>query len=240
MRLGTSESGGIARRVAAELRKGILSGSLQVGQRIAGEHQLMSRFAVSRQTVREALRELGTEGLVVSRRGPGGGAFVAAPNLNRISELMHGAGTMIAVGDRFSHEEVCIAIFSIEAACCRLAAERRDPVHIRSMRRAIVNASKAPQEPRAFFDHYTAFNRALWSASGNAPLAFVMNAFMQSLRRALPRDAGSIDWNEYRQFLQRNHRAILTAIQSGDADRGVKLLEENRDFWIRHPPESCT
>lgn len=224
----------VARTLAADLRTQIVSGAIPVGQRIAGEHELMSRYAVSRQTVREALRELGTEGLVVSRRGGGGGAFVAAPDLDQLSGMMAGASAMIAAGAHFSPEEVSIAIFAIEAACCRLAAARQDEAAIARMLDAIDAAILAPREPQAFFDAYTAFNHALWQASGNGPLAFVMRAFMQSLRRNLPPPGQHAEWEGLRRFLQSNHRLIHQAIAVADGERAVLHLRENLAFWLRH------
>ena len=62
--------------IAETLRREILEGSRQPGDRLPTEAQLSRRFGVNRHTVRRALSRLGEEGLVHSRRGAG--AFVAA------------------------------------------------------------------------------------------------------------------------------------------------------------------
>lgn len=231
-------SGGIARRIAARLRGDILSGALPVGQRIAGEHELMARFSVSRQSVREALRELGAEGLVRSRRGPGGGAFVAAPDLRRLSDLMADAGAMAAIGEQFSYRDVCVATFEIEAICCRLAAARRDPAAVEKMRRAIAATASVPNTPHAFFDRFTTFHHALWAAAGNEPLAFVMRAFLHSLRSVLPRRFSRQVLDEYSEFLRTNQGKILAAIEAGDGDKAVHYMKKAMAFWLAHPPVS--
>lgn len=64
-------------QLAARLREEIVSGRFAVGTQLPTEDELGSRFAVSRYTVREALRRLREEGLVASRQGAG--TIVAAP-----------------------------------------------------------------------------------------------------------------------------------------------------------------
>jgi len=54
-------------RVARVLRKEIADGVYPIGSQLPTEHELCERFAVSRYTVREALRRLREDNLVVSR-----------------------------------------------------------------------------------------------------------------------------------------------------------------------------
>ncbi|MEQ6335509.1 GntR family transcriptional regulator [Sphingobium sp. MK2] len=235
MAIKAAEKQNATHKIAATLRAEILSGAISIGDRIAGEHELMARYSVSRQTVREALRELSSQGLVESRRGPAGGAFVAAPDLARLGQMMTSAGAHISAGSQFAHRDVCIAIFEIEAACARLAARRRDSSALEAMRRALDNAVNAPNESCAFFDAFMSFNRALWDASGNPPLAFVMQAFMQALRSSIGARRDDRDFSEYRAFLSHNHAVIFAALEAGDEVGAVRALQDNMAFWLAHP-----
>lgn len=58
-------------QVARELKIEIVGGVYPVGSSITTEDELCKRFAVSRHTVREAIRVLRDEGLVASRQGAG-------------------------------------------------------------------------------------------------------------------------------------------------------------------------
>ena len=58
-------------QVAKVLKEEILAGNFPVGSLLPTEHELRARFAVSRFTVREALRQLREDGLVASRQGAG-------------------------------------------------------------------------------------------------------------------------------------------------------------------------
>ncbi|HUL99877.1 MAG TPA: winged helix-turn-helix domain-containing protein, partial [Mycobacterium sp.] len=54
-------------QVARTLRKEIVDGVYPVGSQLPTEHELCERFAVSRYTIREALRRLRDDNLVSSR-----------------------------------------------------------------------------------------------------------------------------------------------------------------------------
>jgi GntR family transcriptional regulator len=59
------------RQLVQSLRNDILRGVFPVGSQMPTEEELTTRFAVSRHTVREALRHLRADGLVSSRQGSG-------------------------------------------------------------------------------------------------------------------------------------------------------------------------
>lgn len=71
--------------VAQVIRERILAGDLAIGERLPPERELSERFAVSRQTVRAALRLLREERLVASRQGAG--TVVATPRSSEAFRL---------------------------------------------------------------------------------------------------------------------------------------------------------
>jgi DNA-binding FadR family transcriptional regulator len=68
-----------AELVAADLRRQIIRGELAEGDALPPESELMTRFGVSRPTLREAFRVLESESLITIRRGARGGARVQPP-----------------------------------------------------------------------------------------------------------------------------------------------------------------
>ena len=72
-----------ANKVAAILREEICSGTYHVGQRLANERDLSNRFQVSRGTIRQTLKILATERLVIRQQGRG--TFVADPAFAPVS-----------------------------------------------------------------------------------------------------------------------------------------------------------
>ena len=82
-------------QVARTLRKEIVDGVYPVGSQLPTEHELCERFAVSRYTVREALRRLRDDNLVASR--PRAGTLVVPrPNTNSYAQDVMSINDLLA------------------------------------------------------------------------------------------------------------------------------------------------
>lgn len=75
-------------QVADALKQLIADHQLKPGDRLPQEKELMLQFTASKGTVREALKVLETQGLIITRTGPGGGAFVADVPPDRAMSLL--------------------------------------------------------------------------------------------------------------------------------------------------------
>lgn len=74
--------------ICERLKDWIVERSLKPGDRLPQERELMAMFKASKSTVREALGALQTQGLVRTRTGPGGGAYIAEMDGTRAMELL--------------------------------------------------------------------------------------------------------------------------------------------------------
>lgn len=74
--------------ISEKLKDWIVEHDLKPGDRLPQERALMEMFKASKSTVREALGALQTQGLVRTRTGPGGGAYVAELDGRRAMELL--------------------------------------------------------------------------------------------------------------------------------------------------------
>jgi GntR family transcriptional regulator len=94
-------------QVARALKKEIVGGVYPVGSQLPTEDELCQRFSVSRYTVREALRRLREDHLVMSRQGAGtvvvprGTANAYAQEVMSINDLL-----TLATGSRFAIESM--------------------------------------------------------------------------------------------------------------------------------------
>lgn len=79
--LDRADSRPIYEQLAAALRSDIESGSLPSGVAFPSERKLMSRFGVARSTVRAAIAQLRSEGMVTVEKGAG--SFVRDPGQDR-------------------------------------------------------------------------------------------------------------------------------------------------------------
>ncbi len=75
-------------RVAEAIKDWVVEKGLQPGDRLPGESELIARFGMSKGTIREAMRLLQAQGLVVTKTGPGGGSFVGEVSSDRAHALL--------------------------------------------------------------------------------------------------------------------------------------------------------
>ena len=105
--------------VAAQLRGQILGDAMPVGAELPSEAELIESYGFSRSTVREALRLLEADGLIVTKRGPGGGIRVGRPDINQISRSM----AILFTSQAVPHREFLMFRQMIEPPLAALAAE---------------------------------------------------------------------------------------------------------------------
>ncbi len=74
--------------IAGIIKDWIIEHGLSPGDRLPQEPQLIADLGVSKGTVREALRVLETQGLIRTRTGPGGGAFITEVRKDHASALL--------------------------------------------------------------------------------------------------------------------------------------------------------
>jgi GntR family transcriptional regulator len=104
-------------QVARTLRKEIVEGVYPVGTQLPTEHELCDRFAVSRYTVREALRRLRDDNLVSSRPRAGTMVVARAASNSYAQEVMSISDLLaFAAGAQFDIEYNAMVIIDEELA----------------------------------------------------------------------------------------------------------------------------
>jgi GntR family transcriptional regulator, transcriptional repressor for pyruvate dehydrogenase complex len=121
----------VERRIADAIRGGVL----HAGEKLPSEHDLAQAFGVAPATVREALLSLRSRGLLVTRRGRGGGSFVAdsADPMAFTTETLL-ATTRVSLRDAGTH------YLAITRACVELAARRADATEVELIRARVHRA----------------------------------------------------------------------------------------------------
>lgn len=202
---------GDTERVYRHIRRGIIEGTYPPGTRLI-EAQVSAAVEVSRTPVREAIRRLDSEGLVVSERNRG--ARVRSLRHDDIVDLYDVRARLEAYGAELAAERADDAdraeLLAAADAFDRLAAEGRDPSDI-AQTRELEDAN------RAFHQTLLAASRharlpALVSGAVDSPLVF------QALHRFAPAE------------LERSalfHRLIADAIVARDGARAGRLMTEH-------------
>ena len=199
MRIGTLRGHpSLAQRVADELRRSILSSRRRPGDRLI-EESLSEELGVSRIPIREALRALAGQGLVVLQ--PRRGASVAEFTPDMARDLVEVRSTL-------------------EGLNARLAARHHDPRIIEELRAVLAQGNRAARS-RSVDDLVRLngeFHDKLALAGRNSILGDIMRTLRERTDLVFAANSAARaqqDWNE--------HSRILAAVLDGDEDLASML-----------------
>lgn len=210
MGVATTITGPAYRDMAADLRRRILDGTLTPGQRLGSEAELAAAHAVSRSTVREALRILTSEHLLETRRGVNGGAFVQTPSPEKVADSLAVGLGCIAGADGLTVDELLEARLLLEVPAARLAARNSSVLQ----NRRLLEASE-PIEAADRFSRTAGFHVAVLEATGNRLLPLMTRPIFEVLEtRFVRREAPRGFWTQ----VGRDHGLIAGAIIDGDTE----------------------
>jgi DNA-binding GntR family transcriptional regulator len=183
----------LSEQARAELERLILEGRLAPGERLS-EVALAERLKISRGPLREALRLLERDGLVVLGEAYRG-AHVRRLDAAEIAELYDTRALL-------------------QGFCCARVAERTTPAVVGELRAQVDSMDRAIDDAEAFYRLNVAFHHALLDAAGHARTA--------ALYRGLEKESHlgrrqTMQRAENRRASNREHVAIVEAIAAGDA-----------------------
>lgn len=219
-------------RLAALLARQIEAGRMRPGDRLPTEAQLASDHGVSRSVVREAVHQVRSRGLLVSRQGSG--MYVAAPPPHQglpfdptVLESMEAVLQVVELRR------------VLEGEMAALAAMRATRAEVAGLKRALkaIDAATNTAGDLGLREDF-AFHRAIGAATHNPQfvrlLAFIEQYLLDAMRVTKSNEARRDVWMEQ---VRGEHRAIVEAIAARDAGaarraailhhlRGEQRLEE--------------
>jgi DNA-binding GntR family transcriptional regulator len=203
---------------AEELRRMILSGDLQPGERLI-EERLTERLGISRPPLREAMRLLQREGLILTE--PRRGATV----------------TRLAESD-------VLEILTLRSALERLAVELGVPVsspeRLEPCRAAIddMAACAARGDRAGLVERGYVFHHAIIALSGHRRLEEVYRSLHQQLLLCMAMNLHTREhfFEDLAEHVDR-HRHLLQLIEAGDPQVVLTELAAHGERSFTHPPE---
>lgn len=223
MKIDPKSPSDLSAQIAKAIRDAIMSGDLIVDERLPSEAELAEQFAVSRPTVREALKRLGAQSLIRTQRGATGGAFVNRLTFEDAYGQQITTSTLLLSMNEVSFATACEARYALERACAPLSAQRRTADHLATMRAEAHRQSQPGLTDEAFCASDVAFHRALVDAAGNPVLSYQLAGAveaMQPLMNMITFSARS------RERIIALHSAITDAIEAHDATKADGLLAD--------------
>jgi DNA-binding FadR family transcriptional regulator len=213
--------------LAAHLRENILGGEFSDGMQLPTERELAERSGLSRSSVREALRILEAEGLIVTRPGRNGGAAVRRPTRESIQHSMN----LFIRGQRIRFRSLLETREAIEPAVSRLAALNRteeDLATLRKISKQLENAPDMASHAKANVE----WHLAVTHASHNELLISFMTALSHAINAAT--EIETLDSDEIRAATNRAHERIYMAIRDGDPDAASRRMYRHLLAYSEH------
>lgn len=217
----------IAREIVRDSR------NLPPGTMLPPEAKLLEQYRVSRASLREAMRLLEVQGLVIIRPGPGGGPMIAEADslhFGRMASLyFHMSGA--------THRDTLNARLLLEPIVAGLIAERQDPVHIRMLKEYLESAKttmegKLPQPSADLSDEQQRaleFHAMLMSMSGNPVLTLIVRSLQDLRVDQLTGDGVHPEGN-----IEHVHCEIAKAIIEGRRADTERLMREHMHDFIEY------
>ncbi len=204
------------RKVAAALLERITDRSISEGERLPAEMELARQFGVHRGTVREALRELETNGVLKRERGS---KLMMVTRPARV-DVAAGVSRALALHE-VSYHDVWEAMTALEPPIAASAARNRTPANLQRID-AIVATDVTVAQTADFF-------HAIGEATHNGvfmlahePLVQMLIPSLGALIARLPQAGARIAAAQKR---------VLAAIDARDADQaGEWMAKHIRDF----------
>jgi GntR family transcriptional repressor for pyruvate dehydrogenase complex len=228
----------LAESVADSLRARILAQEFGDGDYLPKQEDLVREYRVSLPSVREALRELETEGLVTVQRGKVGGSIVHVPRAAKVAYMLG----LVLESRGVEVDDVVLAMSQIEPLCARACALRRDRRRtvVPVLRRIVEESEAAMDDPAEFARLARHFHEQVVATCGNETFIVLAGA-LESLWTGQVRAAGdrfglgAFEELETREHSAKEHREVLECIIAGDADGAERVSRIHQQAPGRHP-----
>jgi GntR family transcriptional repressor for pyruvate dehydrogenase complex len=212
--------------VVEQLRRAIYLGRFLPGDKLPAERELAHQLAVSRTTIREAIRVLEGEGLVTIKRGAAGGLIVLGQpkltpaQIEAYMETQHGL-----VDSVFEFR------LANECAAAALAAQRRTDEHLRRMERAVVEMAELCATPMSRqrvsnIARFTASDSAFHMAIAQASMNPLLLKAVEDGRAAMFEPVGRV-FTRLEDSANDHHEALFIAIKDGQPESAAARMREH-------------
>ncbi|MDR5760560.1 FCD domain-containing protein [Caballeronia sp. LZ035] len=216
--------------IALDILHRIAESSLAPGATFATESDLLEDYAVSRPTLRESLRILESQGVLMQKPGPGGGLMVQKPTLDTFARNL-------SIFLRF-HEvpfvDVLHAREAIEPALAAQAAAHGCKADFDALAQSIERMRSGCTSNQAFVAENRLFHGAIAHASGDT----VLETFWGAISLLADGELHGVRYTEAnREHVIVAHTAILDALRERDAARAAAAMSEHvgeLEHLVRH------
>lgn len=217
----------IAQRIVKEIKEQ----RLPPGSRLPPERDMLERYGVGRNTLREALRVLELQGVLTIRPGPGGGPTITAPDSRHLASTL---ALLMQFADT-PFRTVIETRRMWEPITARLCAQRADPSVLADLRDSVDRMGRSLDDRETFLEENRRFHGLVAWGSGNPLFGYCIN----SLHWITDGTVLGVDYpRRFRKLVWQAHDDVCLGIESGSGDEADKAMRKHMDdtlaYFERH------
>ncbi len=208
----------IPEEIVGQILRLVREGALKPGDRLPPERELAQQLNVSRASVREAMRLMDIQGLVIIR--PGSGTFITEDTVEVIVQAFSSllSGPTSAASDIFEMRLI------LEPQVVSLAAERASDADIRRLEEILEQQKLDIDGGGTGVEFDSEFHFAIAQATKNSALIAVTQAMSDLLSQS--RDSTLLSPERSNQSLQ-SHRRILETIKNRQSKAAEEAMHQH-------------
>ena len=204
--------------IAEKIMDAILTDAWKEGSRLPTEMEIATMLQVSRGSVREAIKSLQRNEILIS--SPGTGTYVSS----KAKEHIHNSRLAILLNnDEQNMSELVQVRYLLDPELAALAAHNSTPDQVQRLQHFIDKMSEGNTKEEVI-GYGAQFHQGISEMSNNSILIQFYKSISEPLRRL--RVANFLTMDVYRQDVS-VHQAILNAIEAHDEELAKSLMKEH-------------
>lgn len=212
------------RKVASALLERITDRSLAAGDRLPSETELARQFGVNRSTVREAMRELESAGLIGRERG----SKLMVVTKPKHHVVAGGVSRALALHD-VRYFDVWEALTFLEPPLADAAAKRRTDADVLRLQEVALRFKHDNADTARAVEHVADFFRSLGEATHNPALVLAQEPLIQLLAPSLRAMIDRVE--QARSRIVTAQMRLYEAVKTRDAPGAATWMSKHiRDF----------
>jgi len=206
----------VAQRIVADIQQ---RGN-KVGDRLPPERVMLEEYSIGRGTLRESLRFLELQCIIVLKPGPGGGPIVQQPDGSGLATAL----TLLLQFENAPYRTITEARTALEPMIARLAASRMTDEDLIELKYTVDEMINQIHDEEVFVEMNQRFHDVIANNSGNSLFGHLIDTLLDILDGT----AIGIDYPEHRRMaVYKAHSAIYEALAARDPDAASTAMRDH-------------
>lgn len=213
--------------VAKKIVSDIQARGNTVGERLPSEKLMLEHYKIGRGTLRESLRFLELQGIIVLKPGPGGGPIVQDPDGSSLATAL----TLLLQFENAPFRTISEARAGLEPMMAQLAASRISEDQLLDLQSSIVTMGDNLKDEMVFLETNRQFHRTIAHGSGNKMFGYLVDSILGMIDGT----AIGFDYPEHhRGAVFEAHSKIYNAIAAQDPTESINAMNEHITAYARY------